>query len=377
MKSSIHSYDLYGDRQQSGWTNSFQFEWIPVRSSPYNYDIRPHTRDAFIQILYLTQGEGDVFINDARYKVYSPALILIPSQNVHGFQFSTNIDGPVVTAAQKSLESMASVVMPELVSVLRKPAILQLEESSRHAEALMPLFLGIEREWRVHAVGQVAAGMSLVMALLVQVARLSNVLESPRMAHNSRKAQQIEKFRALVDEHFRQRRPMAYYASEMGLTAGHLTRLCREVLNVSSQDVVNARILHEAQRELVYSGDGIKQVANLVGFVDEAYFTRSFRKHMGLTPSEFRVRALQSMNGKTIWALFGFGVGFDGLINFLHVAEQLHEVVEGMRQITRREISQRRIVVRAYFGLCVFFPHLAPVLGHGHPFGSAIACVGP
>jgi len=69
---------------------------------------------------------------------------------------------------------------------------------------------------------------------------------------------------------------------------------------VSSQDVVNARILHEAQRELVYSGDGIKQVANLVGFVDEAYFTRFFRKHMGLTPSEFRVRALQSMNGKTI-----------------------------------------------------------------------------
>ena len=297
MKSAIPSYDLYGDQQQSGWTNSFQFEWIPVRSSPYNYDIRPHKHDALIQILYLIQGHGEVLINDARYKVSSPALILIPSQNVHGFQFSTNVDGPVVTAAQKSLESMAAVVMPELVSVLRKPAVLNLDESSRHAEALMPLFLGIEREWRVHAVGQVAAGMSLIMALLVQVARLSNVLEPAPMAHNSRKAQQIERFRALVDEHFRERRPIAHYASEMGLTAGHLTRLCREVLNVSSQDVVNARILHEAQRELVYSTDGIKQIAHWVGFEDEAYFTRFFRKHMGLTPSEFRVQALQAMNG--------------------------------------------------------------------------------
>ena len=156
--------------------------------------------------------------------------------------------------------------MPELVSVLRKPVVLQLEASSRHAEALMPLFLGIEREWRVHAVGQVAAGMSLLMALLVQVARLSNVLEPARMSGNSRKAQQIEKFRAMVDTHFRERRPIEDYANEMGLTAGHLTRLCREVLNVSSQDVVNARILHEAQRELVYSTDGIKQIANLVGF---------------------------------------------------------------------------------------------------------------
>jgi AraC family transcriptional activator of pobA len=205
----------------------------------------------------------------------------------------------VVTAAQKQLESMAALVMPELVSVLRKPVVLQLEASSRHAEALMPLFLGIEREWRVHAVGQVAAGMSLLMALLVQVARLSNVLEPARMSGNSRKAQQIEKFRALVDVHFRERRPIENYASEMGLTAGHLTRLCREVLNVSSQDVVNMRILHEAQRELVYSADGIKRIANLVGFVDEAYFTRFFRKHTGLTPSEFRLRALRTMNAQT------------------------------------------------------------------------------
>ena len=113
MKSSIPRYDLYGDQQQSGWINSFQFEWIPVRSSPYNYDIRPHTHDAFIQILYLTQGEGEVLINDARYLVSSPALILVPAQNVHAFRFSPSIDGPVVTASQKSLESMAAVVMPE------------------------------------------------------------------------------------------------------------------------------------------------------------------------------------------------------------------------------------------------------------------------
>ena len=300
MKSAIPRYDLYGDQQQSGWSNSFQFEWIPVRSSPYKFDIRPHMHDAFIQILYLTQGQGEVMMNDARYLVSSPALILVPSQNVHAFRFSPNIDGPVVTASQKSLESMAAVVMPELVSVLRKPAVLQLDDSSRHAEALMPLFLGIEREWRVHAVGQVAAGMSLLMTLLVQVARLSNVLEPAPMARNSRKAQQIEKFRTLVDLHFRERRPIKDYASEMGLTAGHLTRLCREVLNVSSQDVINARILHEAQRELVYSTDGIKQIANLVGFIDEAYFTRFFRKHTGLTPSEFRGRALASMHVKVI-----------------------------------------------------------------------------
>lgn len=296
MKRSIPSYDLYGDQSQSGWKNAFQFEWIHVRSSSYNFDIRPHTHDAFIQILYVRNGGGEVQINDARYKFRSPSLIVVPAQNVHGFQFTSDIDGPVVTAAQKPLEWMASALMPELLSVLRKPAVIELDESSRHAEALMPLFMGLEREWRMHAIGQVAAGMALLVALYVQVARLSSMLESAPTVNNSRKAQQIEKFRALVDEHFRERRTMDSYADEMGLTPGHLTRLCREVLNVSSQDVLNARILHEAQRELVYSVDGVKKIANLLGFQDEAYFARFFKKQTGMTPTEFRVQALQSMN---------------------------------------------------------------------------------
>jgi AraC family transcriptional activator of pobA len=67
------------------------------------------------------------------------------------------------------------------------------------------------------------------------------------------------------------------------------------VLGHSSLEVINARIVHEAQRELVYTRSSIKQVADHLGFVDEAYFTRFFRKHGGLTPREFRARALAAM----------------------------------------------------------------------------------
>lgn len=58
MKRSIPNYDLYGDQSQDGWVNAFQFERIHVRSSSYNYDIRPHTHDSFIQVLYLRSGGG-------------------------------------------------------------------------------------------------------------------------------------------------------------------------------------------------------------------------------------------------------------------------------------------------------------------------------
>ena len=43
---------------------------------------------------------------------------------------------------------------------------------------------------------------------------------------------------------------------------------------MSTLDVINARVVHEAQRELVYSSLSIKQVAAELGFDDEAYFGR-------------------------------------------------------------------------------------------------------
>ena len=81
----------------------------------------------------------------------------------------------------------------------------------------------------------------------------------------------------------------------MGLSAGQVSRLCREASGLSSLDVINARVVHEAERELVYSTLGIKQIAGLLGFSDDAYFVRFFRKQTGTTPTEFRQAARQRL----------------------------------------------------------------------------------
>jgi AraC-like DNA-binding protein len=171
----------------------------------------------------------------------------------------------------------------------------------RHAPALMPLFEAITRETRLHTPGELAAGSALLMALFVQIARLADLLlddpADPATARGDRprKAAQVERFRALLDQHFRERWPVERYAQELGISAGQLTRLCRDQLGQSALDVINARVLHEAERELVYSILGVKQIAGLLGFADEAYFGRFFKKHTGRTPSEFRAVAKERL----------------------------------------------------------------------------------
>lgn len=292
----IPNYSLYGVQAQPGWQSWFDFEWIPQRSRPYNWKIRPHKHDALIQILYLTQGSGEVLIDHAKMLFKSPCIVIIPAQTVHGFTFSEDVDGPVITAAQRPLESLVGVASPELLPHLRKPAVISLEAVSGHAESLMPLFLAMEREAHVQAAGQVTAGMALLAAICIQTTRLTRINEVPATNTVSRKAVQIEKFRSMVDENFKNHLPITNYAEQLGITPGQLSRLCREVLGVSSLDIINARVVHEAQRELVYAGNSIKQLAYVLGFADETYFCRFFRKHTGLSPKEFRAKAAKVMN---------------------------------------------------------------------------------
>ena len=84
---------------------------------------------------------------------------------------------------------------------------------------------------------------------------------------------------------------MPHNAQALGITLGQLTRLMLDVLGLSAQELVNARVVLGAQRELVYSPLSVKQVAAELGFEDEAYFGRFFEKHTGQRPAEFRAQA--------------------------------------------------------------------------------------
>lgn len=294
----IPNYDLYGDSSHADDSSAFNFEWIPQRSSLYNWLIQPHRHDSFIQVLYLTHGHVDVQIEQVQQTLHAPCVMLIPAGHVHGFHFSSDTNGPVVTAMQKALESAAAVVMPSLLETIRTPRLLSLQSEMRYINQLMPLFLALEQESHTSAEGQVAAGTSLLLALLVQLHRiykLSDATETQTHYSISRKARQIEKFRSLIDKNFRTEHSLQAYANQVGVTVGQLSRLCREVLGKSSLQVINDRLIQEAQRELVYTALPIRQLASELGFEDDAYFSRFFKKHIGMTPKAYRAKSLAQL----------------------------------------------------------------------------------
>jgi len=298
----IPRFSLYGsDDAAPAWHPLVDFEHIPERSGRFHWEIAPHVHDVLLQVLYIVRGGGEVTIEARTWSLVPPCLVLVPAGCVHAFSFRPDVDGPVVTAAQQPLEAMARQLAPELLPLLREPAVLAVDPHGRPAMALPPLFAALEREVRGDAIaaspvpgapgpggGVHAAALALLTAVLVQAARVSAVQPGAEGDPQSPKVRQVERFKALVEAHFRERWAVARYAAALNISAGQLGRLTREVLGCSPLDTVNARIVREAQRELVHGGLGIKQLAAALGFDDDAYFGRFFKKHAGLRPGEFR-----------------------------------------------------------------------------------------
>lgn len=280
---------LYGDEALPTDVDLVHCERIPERSSIYGWEIEPHVHEAMLQILHLEAGAGgEAQLDGQAWTLTAPCLVVVPAQCVHAFRYASDTDGPVLTAAQRPLEVLLDALAPELRRQVLQPKVLRVDPESRDAEALRPLFDAIAREARSNGLATGAAGMSLLAALVVQIARIGQGVPVDASDPRSRKARTVERFRALLDAHLQQRWPVERYAEALGISPGQLGRLCREVLGVSTLDAINARVLQEAQRTLVYSSLSIKQVAAELGFDDVAYFGRFFRKHTGRRPTQFR-----------------------------------------------------------------------------------------
>lgn len=280
---------LYGNEALPVDVDLVHCERIPERSSLYGWEIEPHVHDAMLQILYIEAGAGgEALLDGRRWTIESPCLVVVPAQCVHAFRYASDTDGPVLTAAQRPLEVLLDALAPDLRRQVLQPMVLPVDPEGRHVQALSPLFDAIARESRTTGLATGAAGMSLLAALMVYIARVGHGAPVDGTDPRSRKARTVERFRGLLDAHFQQRWPVERYADALGISAGQLGRLCREVMGVSTLDAINARVLQEAQRVLVYSSLSIKQVAAELGFEDEAYFGRFFKKHAGSKPTEFR-----------------------------------------------------------------------------------------
>ncbi|RPH28154.1 MAG: helix-turn-helix domain-containing protein [Bacteroidales bacterium] len=99
---------------------------------------------------------------------------------------------------------------------------------------------------------------------------------------------EVLKFIQLIDKNFKEKHLVEDYTQMLGISKTYLNKKLKS-LGTTASDLIKARLLREAKKELHYSNLSISEIAYDLNFSEPANFIRFFKKMTSLTPSQFRL----------------------------------------------------------------------------------------
>ncbi len=287
-------YQLYGEGQPWLTPDLVHVESIAARSRLHQWEIRPHRHHGLFQLLWLQQGKAEVQLDGSRDQLSSGSVLLLPQHCVHGFHFSNNAQGVVVTLAYAFFGRLHGGLGDSLAAMV-SPQTRALANGDQHDEITL-LLTALLREYGAQGEHRHLLLESLLMAVLSWLGRepLTNVAAADAPGARDRGRQYLSAFSAAIERDHARHLSLDHYASQLGISTAHLNAVCRELAGCSALALVHARLMLEARRHLVYTSMSVRDIGDMLGFADPAYFTRFFKRGSGLSPRQFREQAQQA-----------------------------------------------------------------------------------
>jgi AraC family transcriptional regulator, transcriptional activator of pobA len=281
-------FGLYGEGAGSLAPEFLHLEPISSRSALHHWTIAPHSHPRIHQLLLLENGGAHLLADEAAMDLAPLSLVAIPSHCVHAFRFEPGTEGWVFSFAVDLLNDprLAGIVPTDLFT--RRGASVTAVEPGTASLARLRWLLGDMAS--ASAEGALARPTPCIIAQVALLLATAGELLADRAtpAAEDRQRALALRYRQLVDARFRDGLDVADYARLLGASVATLTRACRAVLDAAPGEVLRARLLLEALRDLTFTSASVAAISDRLGFSDPAYFARFFKQRTGRTASEFR-----------------------------------------------------------------------------------------
>ena len=258
-------------------------EPLVVKSEKHDWKINPHRHRSIYQLFVVNRGGVEALIDGQTHWLKSPFLMLIPDGVVHGFNWEVGSTGYVVSVTTTALSHALQNI--GLLDVVSKSLIVPL--SSSDIEQIEGCCESINLEIEKCASFKDTMLLTLLQQLLIIAYRSMPVGVNKKMSL-TKPEQKIEEFNRLVKENFTRYHQVAWYADYVGVSAAHLNHICKLHLDTTALGHIHKYLLEEAKRLLIFADMRITSIADKLGFSEQTYFTKFFKKQTGYTPSSFR-----------------------------------------------------------------------------------------
>jgi AraC family transcriptional activator of pobA len=283
-------FHLYGDPPDDHAFDFVHIETISSRSSVHDWTIRAHRHRNLFQILLIAGGGGEMTYETRAIPFEAPAAIIVPATIAHGFRFRPEAtEGWVLTftedvalgLGERSGEAIAGLRALAAEPVVPLPA-------GAEADRIGRLCADLHEERFLARPGYRFAMRGYLALVVIAVARIAANLARTGAATLMPADPTVDALRWLVEEHFRRERQLSFYAGKLAMTPDRLNDHVKRAAGVTAGHLIRQRVLTEAKRQLVFTGQPINEIAYDLAFADPSHFARFFRKQTGVSPQAFR-----------------------------------------------------------------------------------------
>ncbi len=247
---------------------------------------KPHRHDFYV-LVFFTSGSGTHEIDFDRFEIQPGSVFVLQPGQMHHWSLSDDIEGYIVFFSkeiynlyygQKDIEGY-----PFYAGVNTVPEIV-LNAAERNV--VLPYFNILVQEINGNKLLKQDVILNILDCIHIELARkyIEN-FEHHTHTYNVK----IKNFGQLLEQKFKIEKAPFFYAQQLHITLKHLNRICNEILNKTTTEVITDRIILEAKRMLLEKKFSINEIAAELGYEDYSYFSRLFKKHSGMTATDFRL----------------------------------------------------------------------------------------
>ena len=244
----------------------------------------PHRKDYYV-LLYVRKGSGRHWIDRVPYEFEPHAVFFTTPQQVHlKEEAAITVVRLSISTEFLALQANQSLLKIPLFSPRQTNHKLVLTRPEQQTvEELLDKLVREQEQRRAWQADMIYAYTHQLLFTLSRIYtdRYGEAILSPDRTL-------YQRFQQCLEENYHQVHEVNGYADRLALSVSHLNTLIKEQSGKTVLEHIHERLMLEAKQILFHTERSVKEIAFELGFRDDAYFNRFFRRLTGQTPTAYR-----------------------------------------------------------------------------------------
>lgn len=246
----------------------------------------PHSH-SYYQMIWFFEDGGTHLVDFNRYDVKKNTILFIRKGQIHAFDEQLEVSGWLIHFNESffmhtdvdvflrynifNKKDPCCVIPPGTVTTARTFINLM------HAELSHRNKFGYEDIIRFS-----------LKSLFIHLERLHHKDSDVGININSPHEFQYFQFIELVEAHYKSRKSITQYAEILHISPKTLSSITKKMTDKSPKVILRERLILEGKRLLKFTPLSVQEIGHKLGFDDDSYFVKYFKKEVGVSPLRFR-----------------------------------------------------------------------------------------